>query len=69
MKKNKTWVRPKEQIIICGYCEICNKELTSIMGGWITTSKKKRFCHDGKEGSCFDNYCEERKLKAEDSTY
>ena len=31
-------------------------------GGWIVTHKKKYFCHDGKDGSCFDNYCE-RKLK------
>ena len=21
-------------------------------------AKKKYFCHNGKEGSCFDNYCE-----------
>ena len=27
-------------------------------GGWIVTAKKEYFCHDGKEGSCFDNYCE-----------
>ena len=32
------------------------------MGGWIITYSKKYFCHDGKDGSCFDNYCE-RKLK------
>jgi len=57
MKKNKTWVRPKEQLLICGYCEVCNKELTSDMGGWIVNAQKKRFCHNGKDGSCFDNYC------------
>ena len=26
-------------------------------GGWIVTANKKYFCHDGKDGSCFDNYC------------
>jgi len=31
-------------------------------GGWIITHSKKYFCHDGKDGSCFDNYCE-RKYK------
>ena len=56
MKKNKTWVRPKKQIIICGYCEVCNKELTSDMGGWVTTSEKKRFCHNGKDKLCLDKY-------------
>ena len=56
MKKNKTWVRSKEQIIICGYCEVCNKELTSVMGGWITNAEKKRFCHNGKDKLCFDKY-------------
>ena len=27
------------------------------MGGWIITAKKQYFCHDGKDGSCFDKYC------------
>ena len=27
------------------------------MGGWIITHKKQYFCHDGKDGSCFDLYC------------
>ncbi len=27
MKKNKTWVRSKEQLLICGYCEVCNKDI------------------------------------------
>ena len=31
-------------------------------GGWIITASKKYFCHDGRDGSCFDNYCQ-RKLK------
>ena len=26
-------------------------------GGWIITANKQYFCHDGKDGSCFDNYC------------
>ena len=56
MRKNKTWVRPKKQIIICGYCEVCNKELTSDMGGWIITLEKKRFCHNGKDKLCLDKY-------------
>jgi hypothetical protein len=56
MGKNKTWVRSKEQIIICGYCEVCNKELTSIMGSWITNAENKRFCHNGKDELCFDKY-------------
>lgn len=56
--KKKGWVKPKEHILICGVCETCKKQLMSNMGGWIVTAKKKYFCHDGKEGSCFDNYCE-----------
>ena len=67
--KSKTWVRSKEQIIICGKCEVCNKELTSIMGGWIVNAEKKRFCYDGKDGSCFDKYIKEKQLMAEDATY
>ena len=27
------------------------------MGGWIINGEKKYFCHDGRDGSCFDNYC------------
>ena len=30
------------------------------MGGWIINSKKY-FCHDGKDGSCFDKYCQRKK--------
>ena len=62
MKRNKTWKKPKEQSLICGYCEWCKKMLMSDAGGWIVTANKQRFCHDGKDGSCFDNYCE-RKLE------
>ena len=51
MKKNRTWVKPKEQLLICGYCEVCNKELTSDMGGWIVNAQKKRFCQIGR-ASC-----------------
>ena len=42
---------------MCGYCEECNKELISDAGGWIVTANKQYFCHNGKDGSCFDNYC------------
>ena len=31
------------------------------MGGWIITYSKKYFCHDGKDGSCFDKYCNKEK--------
>ena len=27
------------------------------MGGCIINGEKKYFCHDGRDGSCFDNYC------------
>tara|TARA_A100000172_G_scaffold59130_3_gene38781 strand:- start:1511 stop:1639 length:129 start_codon:yes stop_codon:yes gene_type:complete len=30
------------------------------MGGWIINAEKKYFCHDGRDGSCFDKYCESR---------
>ena len=34
------------------------------MGGWIITyGEKKYFCHDGKDGSCFDKYCNLKKEK------
>tara|TARA_B100001093_G_scaffold328291_1_gene313252 strand:+ start:36 stop:254 length:219 start_codon:yes stop_codon:yes gene_type:complete len=52
----KTWKKP-EKSFMCGYCQECNKELISDAGGWIVTANKKYFCHDGKDGSCFDNYC------------
>ena len=57
MKKKKTWVRSKEQSLICGYCETCNKQLMSDEGGWIITANKQYFCHNGKDGSCFDKHC------------
>ncbi len=55
--KKKTWVRKKHQSLICGYCETCNRQLMSDEGGWIITANKQYFCHDGRDGSCFDNYC------------
>jgi hypothetical protein len=60
--KNKTWNK-KNSVRLCGYCEECNKELLSNEGGWIISyNNKKYYCHNGKDGSCYDNYCE-RKLK------
>jgi|TARA_E500000318_G_scaffold10010_1_gene8984 hypothetical protein len=68
--KKKTWVRNKTQSLICGYCETCNRELMSDEGGWIITAEKKYFCHEGKDGSCFDNYCvKQLQLRSEDATY
>ena len=57
-KKKKGWKKQKVQSLICGYCKECDKQLMSDAGGWIITAKREYFCHDGKEGSCFDNYCE-----------
>jgi len=57
-KKKKGWKKPKTKSLICGYCKECNRQLMSDEGGWIVTAKKEYFCHDGKDGSCFDNYCE-----------
>ena len=60
--KNKTW-KKQSSVRLCGYCEECNKELLSNEGGWIISyNNKKYYCHNGKDGSCYDNYCE-RKLK------
>ena len=68
MPIKKAWKKP-EKSFMCGYCEECGKQLISDAGGWIITATKKYFCHDGKDGSCFDNYCEEQKLRSEDATY
>jgi hypothetical protein len=54
----KTWVKKKSTVLVCGTCQECGRELLSNQGGWIVTHKKQYFCHDGKDGSCFDNYCE-----------
>ena len=64
--KKKTWNKSKNRTFICGYCDWCKKELLSDEGGWIITHTKKYFCHDGKDGSCFDNYC---KRKLEETNY
>ena len=64
----KIWNKTKA-VMAVGWCNVCKKELLSDAGGWIVTAAKKHFCHNGKDGSCFDNYCEEQKLKAEDATY
>ena len=60
--KKKGWVKKKSTVLLCGTCEECGRQLLSNEGGWIITYTRKYFCHDGKDGSCFDNYCE-RKLK------
>tara|TARA_R100001230_G_C5572871_1_gene94069 strand:- start:331 stop:564 length:234 start_codon:yes stop_codon:yes gene_type:complete len=52
----RTWNRTKRRVFVCGYCVECNKELLNIDGGWIINAEHKHFCHDGKDGSCFDNY-------------
>ena len=57
MQRKKTWNKSKTSEFICGYCDWCKKELLNTMGGWIITHKKQYFCHDGKDGSCFDLYC------------
>ena len=54
----KSWVKKKSTVLVCGTCQECGRELLSNQGGWIVTHKKQYFCHDGKDGSCFDNYCE-----------
>ena len=59
--KKKVWDK-KPAILTCGWCHVCEKELLSNAGGWIINADKKYFCHEGREGSCFDNYCQ-RKLK------
>ena len=60
--KKKAW-KKQNSVRLCGVCEECNRELLSNEGGWIISyNNKKYYCHDGKNGSCFDNYCE-RKLK------
>ena len=58
----KTWVRNKTTVLLCGKCEECGRELLSNEGGWIINAEKRYFCHNGRDGSCFDNYCQ-RKLK------
>ena len=61
MVKKKTWSK-RNITLVCGYCIMCKRQLLSNEGGWIINAEKKYFCHEGREGSCFDNYCE-NKLK------
>ena len=51
--------------ILCeSFCEsLCDED------GWIVNAEKKHFCHDGRDGSCFDKYVIEQKNIAEDATY
>ena len=56
----KIW-KKKEKIFVCGYCNMCEKELLNNEGGWIINAERKHFCHDGKDGSCFDKYCHIKK--------
>ena len=63
--KKKAW-KKQNSVRLCGICEECNRELLSNEGGWIINGDKKYFCHDGKDGSCFDNYC---KRKLEETNY
>ena len=65
---NKTWNKSKA-LLICGWCNVCQKELLSNEGGWIVNAEKKHFCHDGRDGSCFDKYVIEQQNIAEDATY
>ena len=65
---NKTWNKSKAPII-CGWCNVCQKELLSNEDGWIVNAEKKHFCHDGRDGSCFDKYVIEQKNVAEDASY
>ena len=52
---NKTWNKTKS-VMAAGWCNVCKKEMLSNAGGWIVNAEKKHFCHDGKDGSCFDKY-------------
>ena len=56
----KTWNKSKVKVFICGYCNYCNKELLNNEGGWIINAEKKHYCHDGRDGSCFDKYIKEK---------
>ena len=67
--KKKGWVKSKVKSFICGYCKECNKQLLSDEGGWIVTAKRQYFCHDGKDGSCFDNYCEVKLKQQQENNY
>jgi hypothetical protein len=65
---NKTWNKSKA-VMAVGWCGVCQKELSSNESGWIVNAEKKHFCHDGRDGSCFDKYVIEQKNVAEDASY
>ena len=65
---NKVW-KKRPPVYHCGNCAYCGKEHLSNDGGWIINAEKKHFCHDGRNGSCFDKYVIEQKNVAEDATY
>jgi len=54
--------KSKELSLYVSNCFYCNKGLYSDMGGWIASPKFhptriiRYFCHNGKNGSCFDKY-------------
>ena len=56
---NKVWNKAKS-VMAAGWCNVCQKEMLSDAGGWIVNAEKKHFCHDGKDGSCFDKYIKEK---------
>ena len=43
--------------------------LMSDAGGWIVTHKKQYFCHDGKDGSCFDKHCVVKMNQQKENNY
>ena len=67
--KKKGWKKLATKSLVCGHCKSCNKELISNAGGWIVTHKREYFCHDGKEGSCFDVYCELKYKQQQEKQY
>ena len=71
MKRKKR----SERSLFVGNCYYCDKPLYNTDGGWIVSHEKDlatktnmRFCHDGREGSCFDIYgefCRSLRIDAE----
>ena len=51
----------QKQRVCLWVLQMCKKELLNTMGGWIINGEKKHFCHDGRDGSCFDKYCHIKK--------
>ena len=60
MVRKKTLNKNRHREFVCGYCDWCKKELLNTMGGWIINAEKKHFCHDSRDGSCFDKYIKEK---------